>query len=316
MKIAILGATSEIAKDLIRSWSFASSHECVLFARRPDAVLAWQIEQNLSTRFPAHDFGVFATIPDFDAIINFVGVGNPAVVSSMGASILETTAIYDELALCYIRSHPACRYIFLSSGAVYGENFDKPASVTSQAVFPINSTQVSNWYSIAKFYAEMRHRALPEQSIIDIRIFNYISRYQDLTSRFMITEMIRAVKESQVFKTTRSNIIRDYLSPSDFIQLITIILSGPKYNGAMDCFTKAPIDKYSLLDSISHKFGLRYEFDSNSGFTTVTGLKANYYSINRLASEFGYIPQKTALESVIGEVKAMLNDTRPGIQNQ
>ena len=38
------------------------------------------------------------------------------------------TLQYDQLAIDYINKHPACRYIFMSSGAVYGSNFDEPGN--------------------------------------------------------------------------------------------------------------------------------------------------------------------------------------------
>ncbi len=308
MKIAILGATSEIAKDLIRWLLRAPGYECVLFARRPDAVATWQAEQGLPNCFPVGCFNQLLETPDFDAIINFVGVGNPALAAQMGASILDVTASYDDLALAYVKNRPACRYIFLSSGAVYGENFDVPVTDTSRAIFPINDRQITNWYSVAKFYAEMRHRALSEQPIIDIRVFNYISRYQNVDARFLLTDMIRAIKEPTIFKTSTSNFYRDYLSPVDFCQMIACVLNGPNINAAIDCFTKAPVDKHGLLNSMSQRFGLVYEFMKEPGDANITGLKPNYFSTNHLATElFGYTPQKTALEAVIEETDAILN---------
>ena len=41
MRIAILGATSQIAKDLALSFSASSEHDLVLYARRPEVVSAW-----------------------------------------------------------------------------------------------------------------------------------------------------------------------------------------------------------------------------------------------------------------------------------
>lgn len=308
MKIAILGATSEIAKDLIRFLSLSDEHDCVLFARRPESVLDWQIQQDFSNRFPACGFDTFAGVPDFDVIINFVGVGNPALAASAGAALLNTTATFDELALSYIQRHPGCRYIFLSSGAVYGEIFSQPAKSTSQAVYPVNSMPIRNWYAIAKFHAEMRHRALPELSIMDIRVFNYFSRYQDIDSQFLVTDMIRAIKNGHMLKTTRNNIIRDYLSPGDFSRLIGVLMAGPPRNAAVDCFTRAPTDKYSLLKGMHQEFGLRYEFDNALESNSITGLKTHYYSTHHLAGEFGYMPQKTSLESVLEETRALLEN--------
>ncbi|MEQ1590701.1 MAG: NAD(P)-dependent oxidoreductase, partial [Gallionella sp.] len=90
MQIAILGATSQIAKDLIVSFSSASNNKLHLFARRPDEVSAWLATTGLAARYPADDFREFAK-HDFDAVINFVGVGNPARTAAMGNTIFDIT---------------------------------------------------------------------------------------------------------------------------------------------------------------------------------------------------------------------------------
>lgn len=310
MKIAILGATSEIAKDLIRSFSSEQLHECVLFSRRSERMKEWQVEQGFAKPYAVQDIDAFNSGQPFDALINFVGVGNPALAASMGASILDVTALYDQKALDYLNDHPGCRYIFLSSGAVYGEDFAKPATALSHASFPVNKGQPTNWYSIAKFYAEMRHRAFPEMHIADIRVFNYVSRYQNINARFLITDIARAIHQSQLLKTASSNIIRDYICPSDFFRMISAVLDGDGLNAALDCYTKAPIDKYSLLDYMSQRFGLRYEVEDSEQHINVTGLKSNYYSTNYIASEYGYMPEKTALEGVLAEIGALLEAQR------
>src|SRR5450756_1882049 len=119
MRIAILGATSQIAKDLIESFAAQGTHALMLYARRPQAVVQWLASVDLPERYPVHDYGAFGADEHFDAILNFVGVGDPVAAAAMGASIFDVTLKYDELALSYVRQHPACRYIFLSSGAAY-----------------------------------------------------------------------------------------------------------------------------------------------------------------------------------------------------
>lgn len=306
MKIAILGATSEIAKDVIR-WLMASGkHECVLFARRPQAVEEWQLAQGFPVRYPAHTFDVFMALKKFDAIINFVGIGDPAVAARMGASILGITNAYDELALAYIKERPQCRYLFMSSGAVYGGSFEQPAGEHSTATFAINDSHISNWYAIAKFCAEMRHRAQPELQIIDIRIFSYISRYQDMNSRFFIADMVRAMRVGESFKTSSSNFFRDYISPVDFCQLMEIMLTISTGSRSVDCYSKAPVDKHNLLKAMSRQFGLVYEFKDSPEPVNITGLKPNYYSTRHGAEKLGYVPTKSAINAVVDEVGALL----------
>ena len=83
MRIAILGATSQIAKDLIVSFSNEKEKQLHLFARCVDDVTQWLKDVGLSERYLVGDFGAFGT-QEFDAILNFVGVGSPAQAAAMG----------------------------------------------------------------------------------------------------------------------------------------------------------------------------------------------------------------------------------------
>src|ERR1019366_5736219 len=137
MRIAILGATSQIARDLIVSLAVAGERNLYLFARRPDDVKKWLDSVGQSGRYPVDDFSVLGEY-EFDAIINFVGAGNPAQIMAMGNSIFDITLQFDELVLDYLRTHPACRYLFLSSGAAYCSGFNEPATRNTPAIVAIN----------------------------------------------------------------------------------------------------------------------------------------------------------------------------------
>lgn len=305
MRIAILGATSQIARDLIVSFSAGAEHQLHLFARRPDEVVKWLASAGLAGRYPVDEFPVFAT-REFDAIINFVGVGDPARALAMGSSIFDVTLRFDELALEYLREHPACRYLFLSSGAVYGSGFNEPAGRDTRAVVAINDLAPQEWYGVAKLHAECRHRASPELAIFDIRVFNYFSRTQDLGARFLITDMLRAIGDRTVLKTSPAYIVRDFLHPSDFYRLVSALLSAPASNAAVDCYSRAPIDKPRLLAAMQTEFGLRYEFAEMAAGVNATGSKPYYYSLNTRAADFGYRPALTSLEGVVQEASALL----------
>jgi len=195
-RIAILGATSQIARDLIVSFSSSEDKHLQLFARRPDEVTKWLVSAGLPGRYPVDEFSGFAK-NEFDVIINFVGVGNPEKALAMGNSIFDTTLRFDELVLGYLKTHPTCRYLFLSSGAVYGSIFNEPVNRDTPAVVAINHLLPQEWYGIAKLHAECRHRAHPEFPIIDIRVFNYFSRTRDLSESFLITDIMRDIREDK-----------------------------------------------------------------------------------------------------------------------
>lgn len=275
MRIAILGATSQIARDLISSFAATADKHLHLFARRPGEVTKWLASAGLAGRYPVNEFAEFSG-QEFDAVINFVGVGNPAQALAMGNSIFEVTLRFDEMVLEYLRGHPACRYLFLSSGAAYGSVFNEPAKRDTPAAVAINDLAPHEWYGVAKLHAECRHRAHPEWPIIDMRVFNYFSRTQDISARFLITDMLRAIRDKAVLKTSSDYIVRDYLHPSDFYNLVNVLLSAPATNVAVDCYSRAPINKPNLLAAMQEKFGLRYEIAEAKASVNATGSKPHY----------------------------------------
>jgi len=305
MKIAILGATSQIARDLITSYAAGSDNQLYLYARRPDVVRAWLVATGLSGRYPVDDFSGFSG-QDFDAIINFVGVGDPARAKIMGSSIFEITYQYDQMALDYVKLHPSCKYIFLSSGAVYGDVFSQPVTEYSVAQIPINHFDGTYCYTVAKLHAEARHRSLPDYSIVDVRVFNYFSHTQDMSARFFITDIVHAIRDKEVLKISPDYIMRDFLHPSDFYNLVNAILCSSATNAVVDCCTRSPIDKPSILAAMQEKFGLKYEYTEAEVTVNATGSKPNYYSLNRRAEDFGYRPVLTSLEGILKESETLL----------
>lgn len=312
MRIAILGATSQIAKDLVLSFSAQNSHELVLYARRPAVVSQWLTSVGLAGRHAVADFAAFNTNEHFDAILNFVGVGNPAQAAAMGASIFDVTLKYDEMALDYVRQHPDCRYLFLSSGAAYGASFEAPVDENTKATIAINNLQSQDWYAVAKLHAECRHRSLAHLPIVDIRVFNYFSHTQDMEARFLITDIVRAIRDKTVLKTSVAYMVRDYLHPSDFYGLVSAILAAPATNAALDCYSKAPIDKNTLLAALQEMFGLQYEVVQTDTGVNATGSKPHYYSLNKRAAEFGYQPELTSIEGILRSSEKILIQIKKG----
>jgi len=309
MHIAILGGSSQIAKDLARSFSVQGVHFLSIYARRPEVVRDW-LRGSAGAHFSVEVFEEFAqTKIKFDAVINFVGAGNPTRVMSMGADIFSVTGEFDQLALNYITRNPGCRYIFASSGAVYGADFSEPVTSASHAVVPINNLPTSSWYGVAKLYAECRHRALSNYPIVDVRFFNYFSSTQDINDRFLLTDALRAVKEGVKFKTSAENIVRDYMGPKEVHSLICSILNAGPVNVSIDGYTKKAVNKFQMLDALREKFGLVYEVDDGTMLLNATGAKTNYFSENHIAHDaFGYVPQRSALEVILHEAEEFLSN--------
>ena len=302
MKIAILGATSQIAQDLILSFSINKDYDFSLFCRNVVVLEKWINSENLSERYQIQEYSEFGNHKKYDVIINFVGIGDPAKAQKMGNDIFKVTEQYDDMVLKYLKQHKKTKYIFLSSGAVYGGDYKDPVKKDTLATININNLATTDWYAIAKLYAEARHRSLPDLSIVDIRVFNYFSHTQNINARFLITDIVRALKNGEVFKTSPDNVIRDFITPPDFYNLIQAIIDYKPLNTALDCYTKSPVEKFNLLSEIESKFGLNYEVDENLNVVNATGAKFNYYSENKIAKDIGYNPGSTSLESIIREI--------------
>jgi len=232
---------------------------------------------------------------------------DPVKAQKMGSDIFKITEQYDALALEYLKQHRKTKYIFLSSGAVYGGNYQEPVDKDTVATIDINNLKSTDWYTIAKLYAEAKHRALSELSIVDVRVFNYFSHTQNMDARFLITDIIRAIKNKEVFKTSVDNIIRDFITPPDFYNLIQAIIDFKLINTALDCYTKSPIAKFDLLDELKSEFGLKYEIIKNVNIVNATGCKLNYYSINYMAKGIGYKPKYSSLSGIVQELDYILN---------
>ena len=279
----------------------------MLYARRPEVVSQWLASAGLSGRYVVADFAAFSADEHFDAILNFVGAGNPAQAAAMGASIFDVTLKYDEMALNYVRQHPQCRYIFLSSGAAYGSSFDEPVDENTKAVIAINNLQPQDWYGVAKLHAECRHRALAHLPIVDIRVFNYFSHTQDMSARFLITDILRAIDSRKILVVSAENVVRDYIGPTDFYILVTLILYAPGCNDVVNCYTREPVAKMTLLTTMKERFGLIYKVTEDASGVNATGIKKNYYPMNQNLRRYGYMPTRTSLETVLYETSKVLN---------
>jgi nucleoside-diphosphate-sugar epimerase len=126
-----------------------------------------------------------------------------------------------------------------------------------------------------------------------------------MSASFLITDIIHAIKNKEVFKTSSENIARDFITPPDFYNLIRTIIDFKPINIALDCYTKSPVLKFDLLSEFGSKFGLKYEVDKDIDIVNATGAKLNYYSVNKAAKSIGYSPKNTSLEGIIQEINLL-----------
>ncbi|MDO8566253.1 MAG: NAD(P)-dependent oxidoreductase [Candidatus Moranbacteria bacterium] len=303
--IAILGATGYIGKSLVQHLSRQKEDKFFLFARSQEKLKKLLYVTDRNPLFTTGSFQKFSA-GHYDVVINCVGMGNPNEVRKSGMKIIQVTEKFDNLILKYLEKHPNTLYINLSSGAVYGKIIEKPLEITSQSVIDINNLDSGDYYAIAKMNSEAKHRALPNFNIVDIRVFSFFSHFIDLSSGYLLADIINSLRYKKELITSPDDIIRDYVGAVELWDLMKLIMKKRTANDVFDIYSAKPVSKFALLKYLKRRYGLQYSIVKTSRKQSPTGIKKFYYSKNRKAKNIGYSPKKTSLEIVDDEIKYCL----------
>jgi len=304
-KIAILGATGHIAKSLIYNFKKLDNYNLYLFARSTEKLENFLKIINYDEKIEKIDLKNFNN-EKYDIIINCIGIGGPGKLENIGQEIFRITEYFDNLILNYLENKKNCKYINFSSGAVYGSDFSNP--VDHLKCFKINVNNICNKdnYGIVKLYSEVKHRAYDRFNIIDLRVFNFFSRFIDQSTKYLITEIISCIKKGVEFETDENNIIRDYIHPLDLFNLVCIFIDTKGTNDAFDTYSLKPITKFEILNYFAKEYGLIYKVKSDVMQFSKAGVKRSYYSLNKKAESFGYAPKFSSIDSIAQETKEIL----------
>lgn len=307
MRIAILGATSHIAKGLILGLHASLHNDLYLFARSPERIQFFleSVGAEKCQRIRIKPFIEFSDA-SYDVVINCVGIGNPAKLAAGLLSIFTITETFDHLILEYLKVHRDTLYINFSSGAAYGTDFSAPVAGTSQARFNINSIDPSEYYSIAKINSEAKHRAMKGYNIVDLRVFGYFSRYIDLEEKFLLSEIVSSIQKGKEFVTGPGNIVRDFINPQDLLRLIEACMARHNINDVFDVYSAKPATKFEILEYFALNHGLNYRVEAAYTAFTVTGYKDHYYSTNGKADSIGYVPRFSSIGGIESEINFIL----------
>jgi nucleoside-diphosphate-sugar epimerase len=257
-------------------------------------------EINGAAAYPSHDF----LNHDHEIIINCIGMSGYKDMKKPGMEIFSLHETWDNMILEYLKNGKKCLYISLSSGAVYGRSFTDPVGQDACLLNGISEISPEDFYAIAKLNCEAKHRSLENLSIVDLRIFSFISRFIDFNSNFLVSEIMTAIRNKQTFITDDRNISRDYLHPEDMMQIIDLLIKRWRKTGLIndtfDTYSKGPLTKKTMLKSLAEKFGLQYEVKKGANIdSSVTGFKMNYYSVNKKLKELGYEPRYSSLDAIL-----------------
>lgn len=297
--IAVLGATGYIGRSLAHALA-RDGRAVHLFARRPEKLRkdAWpsHVVCRALAEFQAGEFGL---------VINAIGAGDPTRVAEIGSGILDITHEWDQRVLASLRQGKT-RYVFLSSGIVYGQ-FGSAARADSVLTLPVNRLEHVSPYLISKLYAEARHRFLPDQAILDVRVFGYADAAIDVRGSFFLAQLAKSIVSGNPFVTSQNDMIRDYAGARELCQLIDCWECAGAPNLAADLYTRGAVSKSLLLQHAVTRYGVEVKYLEDAKENSVVA-KPLYGSLNAAAAEWGYIPQRDALQVVIDT----LDEIKPG----
>lgn len=306
--IAIIGATSHIAKGLINNFISRGGICLFLFARKSEPVYAF-LKEIVSKE--SKDLVVCEGYQSFsercyDVIINCIGLGTVSEEPHIYTSFFMVTEHFDNLIISYVTKSPRTIYINFSSGAVYGRDFLEPAEENTLNKIYVNAITRDDCFTIAKLNSEAKHRAFDNLNIIDIRVFSYFSRFIDITGKYFIAELFYSLFHNKVFHTSEVNLVRDYIHPDDLFALITKCLTFKQINTAVDAYSLEPAEKKEILDFFTSQYDLKYKIEKTMKYHNVTGHKSIYYSLYRKAEEMDYRPQFSSMDTLRQEAKYLL----------
>lgn len=301
MKVAIFGSTSNIASDVIKHFS-NKNIEMDLYARSINFAIEI-ISKIDGVKANYLHYSAFNAKEVYDVIINFIGYGCPKKIKKATNELVNVTDFYDNMILDYLSAHSKCKYIFISSGAVYGEDFMEPIPENGKTISDDLASRELSSYAISKISCEKRHRNYPNLAIVDLRIFSYFNSGYDPNSQFFMSQICNAIRDNEILIVSADKMVRDYIHPTDFCSLIDVIITLQPINIVIDCYSKEPIEKIALLESMKKEFGLKYMIKDQAPNQSIFTNKKNYYSLLSNAKKIGYKPYYSSLEGLIHECK-------------
>jgi nucleoside-diphosphate-sugar epimerase len=303
LKIAIMGATSHIAKGLLYNLNSVRETELYPFTTSPKKLAKFILDHDLNCQVYEGYSGI--NLNRYDMIINCVGMGatnSPRFDKRNYFSVLEQ---FDNMAISYVSMYPDCTYVCLASGAIYGR-LSTPANDTTTNSILVNHVTKEEHFSISRLYSEVKHRAHADLNIVDLRIFSYFSRFADLSENYFMNQVIAHILQKKELIVTGGNFIRDYLHPQDLLDAI-LLTKRMARNQAMDICSRKPVSKIEILDYMGTVYGLRYKVDDSIGCNSASGVKPVYYSEDTTAQRcIGYSARYTSMETIITETKQIL----------
>jgi nucleoside-diphosphate-sugar epimerase len=309
MKIAILGATSHIAKGLIDRFLSRTNDYLYLYARAPEKLNQFLKEADLAITGRVSICDNFEALQSesYDGIINCIGAGTYSCHKGDYTVYFRLAEKFDNLVLNYLCDiSPGTLYLSMSSGAIYGKGHSCPVEEESINRVRVNHLSPEDYYGIVRLNAEAKHRAFARLNIVDLRIFSYFSRHIDLSDGYFMSELVRCLASKKEFQTSSIDMVRDYLHPEDLFCMVISCLKVKTINDVFDMRSRHPVGKMEILEYFYKTYGLKYLVDDTFKLVTATGVKPVYCSNYQKSIKVGHLPKFSSMDTIRDESACIL----------
>ena len=306
--IAILGATSHIAKGIILNYIKENDVELHLYVRNirkiKKFISCWCVRCMGFIEIKDDFQDLFSN--EYVAIINCVGVGTENKLSGDYFKYFEVTEFFDNLILNYLKINSDAIYINISSGIVYGDS-DREGCEGEKSTISLSDARAREFCIVSNINSELKHRSFSDFNIVDLRVFSYFSRFADLREPYFVNQLVSAVIDQSIFVTNRYDMVRDYVHPDDLYQAVVLCINKKYINNAFDLYSLNSITKMKVIDLFVEKYGVDVEYDGDIPISG-TGAKDIYCSSNEKLSGIGYVPTKSSIDVLFGESFEMVRE--------
>lgn len=240
---------------------------------------------------------------ELDYVIHAACDTNPEILQNSAQKFLHENYVGCLNLLEIAASKPSCKFLYLSSGAIYGsQNSDVKAREEDDLSAP-DLSKTSSVYGEAKRLGEMLCTIFSAQFSLDVKVarcYSFVGPHMNFDGHYAIGNFIRdAASKQDLVLESRQQVFRSYLYSVDLaIWLLKILFLAPK-NSVFNVGSSIEISIQDLAYSVRDLVGSGLNVVCSDQNSVNTSLSSRYIpSIEKAKHELG-LSEFTDLGSAI-----------------